>query len=192
MYECHPVDLVMVYCAGKIGHTPSVSQMSLWRNRPARSAVNWKVGGSNPPRDGAAPPSWNSLALFKLHFNLCLWWSVEYRRRVQAGINMSLFKSLGGLEVVRTVIVNISLSVQWQGESQVMMGLNPGRTLLLCVMNVMNWVTGWSWYFSTLDSSMFTVFVWQYFVSLAHWIQNFTFHIVWIFWNVSMKKVAPL
>ena len=25
--------------------------MSLWRNRLARSAVNRKVGGSNPPRD---------------------------------------------------------------------------------------------------------------------------------------------
>ena len=26
--------------------------MSLWRNRLARSAVNRKVGGSSPPRDG--------------------------------------------------------------------------------------------------------------------------------------------
>ena len=27
------------------------SSSSLWRNRLARSAVNRKVGGSNPPRD---------------------------------------------------------------------------------------------------------------------------------------------
>ena len=31
-------------------HMP-YSQMSLWRNRLARSAVNRKVGGSSPPRD---------------------------------------------------------------------------------------------------------------------------------------------
>ena len=30
--------------------TPNV-QLSLWRNRLARSAVNRKVGGSSPPRD---------------------------------------------------------------------------------------------------------------------------------------------
>ena len=29
------------------------SAKSLWRNRLARSAVNRKVGGSSPPRDGA-------------------------------------------------------------------------------------------------------------------------------------------
>ena len=28
------------------------SQLSLWRNRLARSTVNRKVGGSSPPRDG--------------------------------------------------------------------------------------------------------------------------------------------
>ena len=29
----------------------SIVQLSLWRNRLARSAVNRKVGGSSPPRD---------------------------------------------------------------------------------------------------------------------------------------------
>ena len=36
-------------CQGKKHRQPS---RSLWRNRLARSAVNRKVGGSSPPRDG--------------------------------------------------------------------------------------------------------------------------------------------
>ena len=31
--------------------TSGILNQSLWRNRLARSAVNRKVGGSNPPRD---------------------------------------------------------------------------------------------------------------------------------------------
>ena len=34
--------------------TKPCSSWSLWRNRLARSAVNRKVGGSSPPRDGLA------------------------------------------------------------------------------------------------------------------------------------------
>ena len=38
---------------------------SLWRNRLARSAVNRKVGGSNPPRDEGNP--------FSSSFEFVLW-----------------------------------------------------------------------------------------------------------------------
>ena len=46
----------------KINQTPHLftGWLSLWRNRLARSAVNRKVGGSSPPRDG----------LFFLNLNL--------------------------------------------------------------------------------------------------------------------------
>lgn len=39
------------FLTGKVRMEKSLSHQSLWRNRRARSAVNWKVGGSNPPRD---------------------------------------------------------------------------------------------------------------------------------------------
>ena len=35
-----------------IKYTFTYNHMSLWRNWLARSAVNRKVGGSSPPRDG--------------------------------------------------------------------------------------------------------------------------------------------
>ncbi|XP_045322396.1 uncharacterized protein LOC123591753 [Leopardus geoffroyi] len=38
---------------GRAGKGPGEAPESLWRNRLARSAVNRKVGGSSPPRDGS-------------------------------------------------------------------------------------------------------------------------------------------
>ena len=41
-----------------LSHAPRLlarPSKSLWRNRLARSAVNRKVGGSNPPRDEGTP-----------------------------------------------------------------------------------------------------------------------------------------
>ncbi len=44
-----------------INGMPSFLQsMSLWRNRPARSAVNREVGGSSPPRDVIWKFLWSS------------------------------------------------------------------------------------------------------------------------------------
>ena len=62
----------------RVRHVPEVSRyllpkeagegwsaVSLWRNRLARSAVNRKVGGSSPPRDGLVH-FWLSSACFLL------------------------------------------------------------------------------------------------------------------------------
>ena len=43
-----PVTLMGFYFYG--GRRKPCQQLPLWRNRLARSAVNRKVGGSNPPR----------------------------------------------------------------------------------------------------------------------------------------------